>query len=705
MHSINAVISRTLALGLWIGLVLLCGLCPLQAANPTTAQWQGTRNAGVAICYANLGQGVVISGTGVLCNSAAIPSIVGFSGIDCTGVTDSTTGFQVALGLSQGLLRIPGGCSLQICNATLPQAVGLLGDGDRSVLRLGPSCAGAMLNENTAASTVVFRGLLFDGNYQNNGGDNSSAKPSFILRAGGTSTTLSANLTIEDVTFINGGASDFSFIYANSAFPTKTIINNVRHYGGMMNGTAGGFGGAVDATISNVILDLQRVPSSGAANTGRAGYIFQASGGSDTSTRSATITNLQCYDMGKTTSNNLGCVDSYSAGDHFIISNSFSKDAFGRGFTTKGSVKNLVFSNMMVSNLRGNADVAPLVSDCFAVYPGVADVPAAGYDVTMSGLQCLNSGYGGIEIEGVDNAGTDALKNVNLTNFIIDGCDGLGSGGHGLRIRDAINVTARNGIITNCDTDPIVVLLDAAIVTPGWLSITDNLITSTAAIPDFDPRITASGKFWYARNIQGKAFSTTDLTLPVTTGSITAWSPLGYIATGSTDQTVSTILGVPNGESFTLGQTSAAHVLNVVAGGNVQLNGTKYATKDVRTTLTVASLAGTLTEIGRANAAGLEYAGVAPTVGTGAGDCGTSPVVASYSNNSAGRITVGSGANGSKCTLMLGAAWTNNPMCSASNETTTSAPVAAQGAGVSSIVLFGTFLAGDVLSYQCSGAQ
>lgn len=94
------------------------------------------------------------------------------------------------------------------------------------------------------------------------------------------------------------------------------------------------------------------------------------------------------------------------------------------------------------------------------------------------------------------------------------------------------------------------------------------------------------------------------------------------------------------------------------------------------------------------------FTGTAPTVGTGASDCGTSPAITG--NDTTGIVTVGSGTNGGVCTLTFANSWTSRPVCMVQNETTANL---ARGTA-SSTTLFkitGTFVAGDTLSYICIG--
>jgi hypothetical protein len=94
--------------------------------------------------------------------------------------------------------------------------------------------------------------------------------------------------------------------------------------------------------------------------------------------------------------------------------------------------------------------------------------------------------------------------------------------------------------------------------------------------------------------------------------------------------------------------------------------------------------------------------GATPTVGSGSSDCGTSPSIGG--NDSAGRVTVGTSANGGQCTITFAAPWPNFPVCSVFDETTGNLvrPIATS---TSSVVLTGMLAAGDSIVYQCVGYQ
>ena len=93
--------------------------------------------------------------------------------------------------------------------------------------------------------------------------------------------------------------------------------------------------------------------------------------------------------------------------------------------------------------------------------------------------------------------------------------------------------------------------------------------------------------------------------------------------------------------------------------------------------------------------------GATPALGSGSGDCGTAPSIGG--NDSAGRITVGTG-NGGRCTITFASSWPNPPVCSVSDETT---PILIRPTATStaSMVLTGVFTDGDALVYSCFGFQ
>jgi hypothetical protein len=98
----------------------------------------------------------------------------------------------------------------------------------------------------------------------------------------------------------------------------------------------------------------------------------------------------------------------------------------------------------------------------------------------------------------------------------------------------------------------------------------------------------------------------------------------------------------------------------------------------------------------------VEHRGPTSTLGSGASDCGTSPVLASGSNDSAGRVTVGTSTNGGVCTLTFATSdWTNAPVCAVRNET--SGVALRPAPTTSALQMLGTLVAGDTLSYACEG--
>lgn len=96
------------------------------------------------------------------------------------------------------------------------------------------------------------------------------------------------------------------------------------------------------------------------------------------------------------------------------------------------------------------------------------------------------------------------------------------------------------------------------------------------------------------------------------------------------------------------------------------------------------------------------FTGTAPTVSTGALDCGTAPAL--VGNDNVGRVTVGSGTNGGACTLTFAVTWTNAPICMVEDETT-NILTRATSVGTGSFKISGVLVAGDSLTYRCIGYQ
>ena len=94
--------------------------------------------------------------------------------------------------------------------------------------------------------------------------------------------------------------------------------------------------------------------------------------------------------------------------------------------------------------------------------------------------------------------------------------------------------------------------------------------------------------------------------------------------------------------------------------------------------------------------------GTTPIIGSGSSDCGTSPSISG--NDSVGRVTVGSAANGGRCTITFASSWLNPPVCSAFDETAASL-IHPAATSTTTVALTGILAAGDALVYQCVGYQ
>lgn len=84
---------------------------------------------------------------------------------------------------------------------------------------------------------------------------------------------------------------------------------------------------------------------------------------------------------------------------------------------------------------------------------------------------------------------------------------------------------------------------------------------------------------------------------------------------------------------------------------------------------------------------------------TSANSCGTTAATI-VGANTVGKITVGATA-GTSCTVTFTETWAAAPSCTVSNETT--ANLARATSTTTTTIIAGTFVAGDILAYQCQG--
>jgi len=144
---------------------------------------------------------------------------------------------------------------------------------------------------------------------------------------------------------------------------------------------------------------------------------------------------------------------------------------------------------------------------------------------------------------------------------------------------------------------------------------------------------------------------------------------------------------------FSPGQTLTAAELNAALAGPAITSGTINGatiggTTPAAATFTTATFKGHT----RSNTA-------TPTVASGTTDCALSPVI--VGSDGAMRITVGTGSNGSVCTVTFATAWTAPPVCVMQNETTAN-PLRPE-VTASVLKFHGTLTAGDSLVAQCVG--
>lgn len=548
----------------------------------------------------------VISGAGTLPLGTWFghyATVDSYAGVDCLGASDSSAGFAIALAANSGSVHVPANCTLLLNSVVLPSTFNISGDGATSVLKHKNSATGHMLVISTAASQGSFQYLTVDGNYPNNGGDDGQSLSSIRLTATGSSATQPLKVSIDHVDFINGGLSDASsFNHDNLTATTEWQETNTRHLGGADGGNAISFNSPMQATFANVLIDPQRQPT-GSTHVGRAGIIFFSNRDvttTITSTNKVTVVNLQCYNTGimntspLTFSGELGCFDSYQAGSHIEVSNSFSKDAVGRGFTWKVDSSYVAMSNIIVSGLSVNTSnpnsAGPGIG--LGMNGGAGGILTVGQDFLINGYQFINaaSGATALQLRFGNNAGGGSFataQKARIENVLIDGC-----GANGILLIDQVNTTVQNSDIYNCSA-PLTVQTPN-VISPGPLLVQG---VNMEGKPNFDA--TAKTNMWYAPARQGTAFSLADLTVANASNIVQAWTSAIVVNTGSSAQQVNTINGVPDGLEATVLASSATHALTVKNGtGDCKLQ-SDFVTSSGNETMTVKSINSSLYEIAR----------------------------------------------------------------------------------------------------------
>lgn len=516
------------------------------------------------------------------------PANVLWFGVKGDGSTDDSTTFLAAVNACSEVL-VPYGKTVIINSVNLPTSISIEGQGSTSVIKHKDSATDHMLMQSNASSITRLYNLTLNGNYSNNGGDGkvNATKVMFRLYAGGSSSSQPTIVDIDTVTFINGSYADTGTQYTQPSGPVYWFERNTKHLGGADGGNFGVFNGAVNAFLDNILFDPQRTPTSSTA-IGRAGYIYYQNNALDTKFNSVTANNIQAYRTGICETATLGAIDSYNGGEVFQITNSFSKDGFGRGFTTKADAKRMMFANVTVSGLAGNTSLATNTVNV-AIGLNSGTLTTVGTDLLIDGVNIYNCQGGGICVTtpNVLATPTALFQNALVTNFVIDSIE---SGKPGIYVLDGCNIKISNGTIINCDT-PIKIDADAVMPPYGPVTITNVDIDDTAT-----PVFTSNAKgqsLWYARNRQGVAWSVSDLKLTVTTNEVKAWTPTVVIDTGSAAQTVTTISNVPDNEEISVQISSGSYSCTLSSGGNLSL-ASSVVISATSTVVKFKSVAGTL---------------------------------------------------------------------------------------------------------------
>jgi hypothetical protein len=189
--------------------------------------------------------------------------------------------------------------------------------------------------------------------------------------------------------------------------------------------------------------------------------------------------------------------------------------------------------------------------------------------------------------------------------------------------------------------------------------------------------------------------SSLTVTLPPTTAISAGWT-MGFTTDNGKTMTVH-VNGVSSGHIlYPAGATGTAGNSVTLAPVNYEFVALQFDGSNFRIVSITPRSASALGMLGHQITTG-----ATPAVGSGSGDCGTSPSIGG--NDSAGRVTVGA-ANSGRCTITFVSPWPNPPVCSAFDETT-AILVRPTATSTASMVLAGTFVAGDVLAYSCLGFQ
>jgi hypothetical protein len=184
------------------------------------------------------------------------------------------------------------------------------------------------------------------------------------------------------------------------------------------------------------------------------------------------------------------------------------------------------------------------------------------------------------------------------------------------------------------------------------------------------------------------------VTLPSTTAIAPGWQ-MAFVTDNGKSMTVQVNATSGGHILYPAGATGTAATSITLAGINYELVWLMFDGSNFRLLSESPQTAAALKMLGHQL-----FSGATPTLGSGSGDCGTGPSIGG--NDSVGRITVGSGGNGGKCTVTFATAWPNPPVCDAFDETTANM-IRPTNVTTTGVAFAGTLAAGDSISYACRG--
>ena len=369
----------------------------------------------------------------------------GQTGIDCSGVQDSTAAMQAAVDLSNGRkVILPANCRLRLHEIVVPPT-GLtrVGAGSSSVLLKDRSVTGhPMLSASAAGGFLVLRDLVVDGG----GLGDESGEPCSISFTAADFGGAASRLDVQNVEFRNGQFADIKIGTGSGDRARRQVsIRESRFLGGVSGRESFApryidIKGTVDALVADNLFDFGR-PVVASAETGRAGVVLYSDGaaGSADPIR-ITITGNRFDWVGRSQRDStIGAIDVFSNGANVIVADNRVRRPYGRGITIRADTDAAVVSGNIVDGLLQGPMGLPCGGHQIGVLAAIHS--RGGRNFVLSGNVVQGAACG----TGIMFAGLTAQPVTSVGSFVIEGnvvdltaSDGLSRGisllraGHGI---------------------------------------------------------------------------------------------------------------------------------------------------------------------------------------------------------------------------------------------------------------------------------